>query len=285
MAVEPWTIRKVLTWATDDLRAKGIESPRLEVEVMLAAALGSNRIQLILDADKPLSSKELADYKASHQRRRNYEPVAYIIGRREFYGREFLVDQRVLIPRPDTETLVDVVLRRAPPGGAAAVDLCTGSGCVGVTLSLERPAWTMTLTDVDAGALEVARTNATALGAASIEIVAGDLLDAVAGRRFDVITANPPYIPANQIAGLAPDIRDHEPKLALDGGEEGLFLIQKLVAQAPAFLEAAGLLAMELESSQGESAKGLFERAGFQDIEISKDLGGRDRVVSGLLPS
>lgn len=276
----------MLKWAIDDFRARGIETPRLDAELLLSKALAATRIQLIVDAKRPLAPGELARMRDFVRRRRTREPVAYILGEREFYGRPFRVDARVLVPRPDTETLVDVALERSRPVSLSmrALDLCTGSGCVAVSLARERPTATVLATDVSPGALAVARDNALRLGAYNVAFREGDLYAAVdGGRHFDVIASNPPYIALEEIPSLAPEIREHEPRLALEAGDDGLALLRRVVDGAPAHLVPGGVLAVEVGAGEaGEVAK-LFETAGFDAIEVRRDHGRIERVVSGML--
>jgi release factor glutamine methyltransferase len=285
-----WTIEAVLRWATEDFRARKIDSPRLDAEVLLAFALGTTRIGLVMDGKKPLAPDELARFRELVKRRRTHEPVAYLRGEREFYGRTFKVDRRVLVPRPDTETLVDVALLRSRRVSMSmrALDLCTGSGCVAVSLARERPTASVVATDVSFDALAVARENALRLGAYSVAFAAGDLFAACAARgpaqaaRFDVIVSNPPYIPASEIPTLMEDVRDFEPTLALDGGSDGLDLVRRIVQGAPRHLAPEGLLALEVGAGQAPAVAALFEAAGFVAIERAKDYGRIERVVSGV---
>ena len=290
MANQPatlWTIESLLRWAMDDFRTRGIENPRLDAEVLLARALGTTRIQLIVDAKRPLSPEELGRMREMVRRRRAREPVAYIVGEREFYGRTFRVDRRVLVPRPDTETLVDVALTRtrALSMSMRALDLCTGSGCVAITLGRERPTSSVIGGDVSADALAVARDNALRLGAYNVAWRQGDLFDAVPlPARFDLVTANPPYIAVGDFASLQADVRDHEPRLALDGGDDGLSLVRRVVDGAPARLAApGGVLAVEVGAGQAPAVAELFERAGFSGVEVRRDYARIERVVSGML--
>jgi release factor glutamine methyltransferase len=290
MANQPaplWTIESLLRWAMDDFRARGVESPRLDAEVLLARALGTTRIQLIVDAKRPLAADELARMREMVRRRRTHEPVAYILAEREFYGRTFRVDRRVLVPRPDTETLVDVALARTRDRSLSlrALDLCTGSGCVAITLGRERPTSSFVGADVSADALAVARDNALRLGAYNVAWRQGDLFDAAPlPARFDLVTANPPYIAAGEIASLMADVRDHEPRLALDGGDDGLALLRRVVAAAPARLaRPGGVLAVEVGAGQAPAVALLFAQAGFADIETKRDHARIERVVSGVL--
>lgn len=282
---EIWTIASVVKWATDDFRSRGIENPRLDAEVLLAFALSVNRTQLIVDGQRPLGGEELARFRALVKRRRGHEPVAYLRGEREFYGRTFRVDARVLIPRPDTETLVTVALHRTRHVSMAmrALDLCTGSGCVAITLARERPTGFVVASDLSPGALDVARNNAQRLGAYNMSFLAGDLFEAVKGMRFDVVTANPPYIPSAEIAGLAADVREHEPRMALDGGESGTRLTSKIIEQAREHLEPGGTLAVEVAIGQASAVEALFVRAGFADVRRALDYAKIERVVHGVL--
>jgi release factor glutamine methyltransferase len=286
---DPWTIDAVLRWAADDFRARGIDTARLDAELLLGSALSTTRIQLIVDAQRPLSRDELARFRELVKRRRTFEPVAYILGQREFFGRVFRVDARVLVPRPDTETLVDVALARTLHLSMSmrALDLCTGSGCVAVTLARERPTSAVLGSDVSHDALVVARDNALRLGAYNVAFRHGDGFAAVEGApgrgRFDLVTANAPYVPAAEIATLQPDVRDHEPRLALEGGEDGLRVTARIVAEAPEHLRARGLLAVEVGAGQAPGVADLFRAAGFTAVELRRDYGGIERVVSGVL--
>jgi release factor glutamine methyltransferase len=284
-ASEAWTIARVLRWAADDFRKRNNPSPRLDAELLLAHALGADRVRLVLDSERELSAEELGRYRALIQRRRSGEPIAYILGRREFYGLSFVVDRRALVPRPDTEPLVEVALERtrARSMHGRALDLCTGSGCVAVSFAKQRPTWRVTATDIAAETAELAWENARRLGVVfTLDVRVGDLFAPVAGRRFELITANPPYVPSGDIAGLDADVRDFEPRLALDGGKDGLDLVRAIVASAPAFLAPDGVLAVEIGHDQGPRTRELFERAGYRDVTLRRDYGSRDRVVSGL---
>jgi release factor glutamine methyltransferase len=287
-ASEPWTIARVLRWAADDFRKRQNPSPRLDAELLLAHALGTDRIRLVLDAERALADEELGRFRELIRRRRAGEPIAYILGRREFYGLSFVVDRRALVPRPDTEPLVEVALERtrARSMHGVALDLCTGTGCVAIAFAKARPTWRVTATDIASETAELAWENARRLGVVfSLGVEVGNLFEPVAGRRFDLIVANPPYIPAGDIAGLDADVRDFEPRVALDGGADGLALMRPLVADAVRHLAPGGVLAVEIGFDQGARVTALFETAGFRDVTLRRDYGGRDRVVSGLLES
>jgi release factor glutamine methyltransferase len=286
-----WTIDSVVRWASDDFRTRGIESPRLDAEVLLAFALQLDRVRLIVEAQKPLSPDELARFRDLVKRRRRHEPVAYLRGFREFYGRSFKVDARVLIPRPDTEILVQTALDRTAhiSLSARALDLCTGSGCVGITLARERPTTRVVATDLSADALAVARDNAYRLGAYNAAFAEGDLFQALATlpprlQHFDLVTANPPYIQSAEIETLSPDIREFEPRLALDGGGDGLSLVRRIVDEAPAALRPGGVLAMEIGDGEADATRAAFEARGFTDVEVTRDYARIERVVSGVWP-
>ncbi|HWA78128.1 MAG TPA: peptide chain release factor N(5)-glutamine methyltransferase [Polyangiaceae bacterium] len=282
---EAWSIGRVLCWAADDFGRRGLPSPRLDAELLLGHVLGVDRIRLIVDATKPLADAELSAYRELIKRRRRGEPIAYIRGEREFYGRPFRVDARVLVPRPDTETLVETALKRTLNRSlyGRALDLCTGSGCVATSFALERRTWRVTGLDVSEAAARLARENAERLGAAfSTRWLVGDLYEPLAaGERFELITANPPYIPHADIATLDADVRDFEPHLALDGGADGLALLRRVIQHAPDYLAPAGILALEVGHDQASRVSELLEARGFQAIESARDYGRIERVVSG----
>jgi release factor glutamine methyltransferase len=285
-ATEAWTIARVLKWAADDFRKRNNPSPRLDAELLLAHALASDRIRLVLDSERRLDDAELGRYRELIRRRRSGEPVAYILGRREFYGLPFAVDRRALVPRPDTEPLVEVALERtrARSMHGRALDLCTGTGCVAIAFAKARPTWRVTATDVSVETAELAWENVRRLGVAfCVAIEIGDLFAPVKGQRFELVVANPPYVPSADIGELDVDVRDFEPRLALDGGADGLELVRRLVAEAGAHLVPGGVLAVEIGHDQGERTRALLESAGFTDVSLRRDYGGRERVVSGIL--
>jgi release factor glutamine methyltransferase len=284
-----WTIARVLAWATDDLARRGLnDSPRLDSELLLGHALGVDRVKLIVDSQRPLLEAELARFRELVLRRRKHEPIAYILGEREFYGLRFSVNRHVLIPRPDTETLVNVALSRTTRRSlhGRALDVCTGSGCVAIAFSKERPTWQVTGSDLSPEALEVARHNAWRLGTIwNLDFRRSDLLAGIEREAgFDLIMANPPYVPDAEVPTLSPDIHLHEPAAALCGGPDGLALIRRLVKAAPSLLAAGGLLAIEVGAGQAARvAKGL-QSYGFSEVEQERDYGGIERIVSGRLP-
>jgi release factor glutamine methyltransferase len=286
---EVWTIARVLSWAAEDLARRGVkDSPRLDAELLLGRATGLDRVRLIVDSARPLAPDELDRFRQMLLRRRRSEPIAYILGEREFYGLRFSVNQHVLIPRPDTETLVDVALARTRERHmfGRAVDVCTGSGCVAIAFAKERPTWRVTGSDISDDALEVARKNALKLGAIwNVDFRPSDLLTAIELEpRCDLITANAPYIPDGDVTELSVDIKNFEPACALFGGPDGLGILRRLVKAAPGWLAAGGVLALEVGAGQAERvAKGLVSY-GFVDVQRERDYGGVERVVSGRWP-
>jgi release factor glutamine methyltransferase len=284
---EVWTVQRVLRWATDDFRSRGLESPRLDAELLLCRTLGIDRIKLIVESKRPLAPPELERFKALFRRRRKAEPMAYVLGEREFYGLSFRVDARVLVPRPDTEILVETALRRTRSRDqfGAAVDVCTGSGCVAVAFSKQRPTWRVCASDVSAGALQVASLNAQRLGTVfGFSFFKSDLFNQLPeGQRYSLITANPPYIPRGEIPDLQQDVRDYEPHVALDGGDDGLDLVRRIISEARPLLAPGGVLAMEIGHDQADRVHRLMQSAGYSEIERDRDYGGFERVISGIL--
>ncbi len=274
---EPWTPLRLLGWTQEFFAKKGIDAPRLTAELLLARVLRCDRVRLYLDFDKPVAEPELAAFRELVRRRADGEPTAYLTGARDFYGRRFRVDARVLVPRPETELVLEAALAALPEGGRA-LDLCTGSGVLGVTLSLERKGARVVATDLSADALAVAAENAAELGA-TVELRQGDLFAPVPpGERFDVVVSNPPYVPTGELAGLSAEVR-REPRGALDGGPDGLSLLRVLVAGAPERLVPGGALVVEMHERHLEVLPRLCLAAGFERAEARRDLAGLPRLV------
>jgi len=280
----PWTIRRVLTWTVEKFIAEGMESPRLDAEVLLAHCLDLDRIQIYTDHDRPLGQAELKAYHQVVRRRLQREPVAYITGHREFWSLSFAVDPSVLVPRPETELLVERAAAccspEAPP--PTVVDVGTGSGAVALALCQELPSGRFWATDTSAGALDVARGNAAA-HQREVTFLKGDLLSTLPPDiRANVVVSNPPYIPTGELAGLPRDVRDWEPMTALDGGEDGLDVIRALVPQAVQRLVPGGYLLLEISGpAQSDAVMALMAQHGLQQVEVAQDLSGLDRVVWG----
>ena len=278
-----WTLMDVLRWTAARLE-DATETPRLDAELLLAEVLGIRRIELYMRHDQPLERDELDRFKALIRRRLAGEPVAYLLGRRDFWGRSFLVDARVMVPRPETELLVEGALAAASEDEEVLVlDLCTGSGNVIISILEERPRWRGIGVDISRDALAVSALNrdATDLGD-RLPLVESDLLAAVDNDlRFGVITANPPYVPNRDWEGLAPDVKDHEPRLAVTAGADGLDVIRRLIPAAASALAPGGHLLVEYGgAAQTEAVMALAQEAGLVDVEIVKDLAGRERVLS-----
>lgn len=275
---EIWTTLKVLTWTKEYLAARGIENARLEAEWLLCAATGLDRVGLYVNFEKPLNETELAAYRAMVVRRGRREPLQHILGTQEFCGLEFEVSPDVLIPRHDTETLVEAALARMPIAGSV-LDIGTGSGCIAVALAKNLSEAAVTAIDISAEALAVARRNADRNGVA-IEFLHGSLLDPVAGRCFDLIVSNPPYIPSVDIEALDPEVRDFDPRRALDGGADGLDIYRLLIPAALARLNPAGWLLVEVGIGQAEAVGQLFRECRCYGEPVTVcDPGGIERVV------
>ena len=277
-AAVPWTTLRLLQWTQGYFTRKGIDAPRLTAELLLAHALGSSRVNLYLEFDKPLAEPELARFRELVRRRADREPTAYLLGAKDFHGRSFLVDPRVLIPRPETEEVLAAALSELPADGQA-LDLCTGSGVLGVSLALERPGARVIATDLSPDALSVARRNASRLGASGVTFLGGDLYDPVPpGSHFDLIVSNPPYVPRGELDTLAPEIH-REPRLAIDGGPDGLAISRRIVAQAPVWLRPGGALVLEMHESHLDALPALCLDCGFARAEARRDLAGLPRLV------
>jgi len=279
---EVWTPLRLLEWTTRRFADAAIDSPRLAAQILLAHALHIDRVQLYVQHDKPLGPEELGRYRDLVKRRLAGEPVAYLTGRQEFWSLPLAVDARVLVPRRDTETLVEVVLdqqidRSAP---LRIADIGTGSGAIALALARELRNAQVVATDRSAEALAVARDNAARLNLA-VELREGDLLGALAdGERFDVIASNPPYIPSGDIDRLAAEVR-REPRAALDGGADGLDALRLLVAGAAAHLVTpGGLLVLEHGFDQGAAVRALIDATlVFQPAATRSDMGSQPRVT------
>ncbi len=278
-------MKDVLEWTADYFKTKGIETARLDAEVLLAHSLGTDRLHLYLNFDRPLVPSERTRYRELIQRRARREPTARIVGTKEFWSIPFRVVPGVLIPRPDTETLVDAILReiKGKPD-PLLLEIGTGSGAVATAVLKESPGVRMLATDLNPRALQVTRLNAegaSVLGA--LDLVAMDLFQALRpGKEFDVICSNPPYIPSGDISGLDPEVRDFEPLLALEGGPDGLDVIRRLVIGSKHHLAKGGAIILEIGEGQ-EDAVGeiLSDMAGMSRVETFRDLAGITRVVKG----
>jgi len=274
---------EVLRLSAGYLSEHGSPTPRLDAELLVGHALGLSRIELYTNFDRPLDEPELAACRALLERRGRREPVAYILGRWGFHGLDLAVDGRVLVPRPETEVLVERCLALLEGVQAPRfADVGTGSGAIALAVKSARPDASVTATDVSADALAVARENATALGL-EIELAETDLLAGVEGR-FAVIASNPPYIGEAEMAALEPEVSEYEPRLATVAGPAGTEVLERLAAAAAAALEAGGSLVVECGAGQAEAVRGLMAAAGAGETTAEPDLAGIDRVVTGRWP-
>ena len=266
------------------LREAGIEEYEYETWMLLEWKLGVDRAEYFMDPDAEVPQEQWNDLDAALRKRERRIPLQYLMGSCEFMGYSFAVDERVLIPRQDTECLVELAVEqmRRSPEPCRVLDLCTGSGCIGVSVKLLCPQAQVVLSDVSEGALAVAGENARSLGA-PVELVQGDLFENVQGT-FDYILSNPPYIPSKVIDGLMPEVRDHEPRLALDGTEDGLHFYRRIVREATKRLRPGGRLLFEIGQEQGEALLSLLQEAGYEETAIRQDLAGLDRIAVGRWP-
>lgn len=280
------TVRAALAEGTGTLETGRPGSPFLDAALLLGFAMGVERDRLLALMPDEVPPSALDAYRGYLSRRISGEPIAYILGYKEFYGRRFSVDARVLVPRPDTEVLVEVALSLLPPPRAAGGpsirchDAFTGSGCVGITIAAERPDVDVSTSDASADALTLCRLNARALLGRELESSLGDVLSAALGP-LDLIVANPPYV-TTSLTELLLDDGGREPRAALDGGERGLDLYPRIAEQAFALLSDGGALAVETGDEQGADVAEIFRVHGFSGIAIHDDLGGRNRVVAGV---
>ena len=306
-----WTIGKLLAWTADYFKGKGMDAPRLDAEVLLAHLMERDRMYLYVHFDEPLEETELAAYRELVRRRAAHEPVAYITGVKEFMGYDFRVTRATLIPRPDTETLVEAALdglerlrklrgessgardaagseTRAERGDALRIaDIGAGTGAIALSVLAETADAARCgqiearLIDISAEALAVAEENARLLGVRErADFCVGDLLSPLEGGAYDAILSNPPYIRADEMASLAPDVRDYEPHTALTDGGDGLSFYRRLIAEARDHLKDTGFLAVECGLGESDAIAAMAESAGWREIETKRDLAGIDRVVT-----
>jgi len=280
---EQWTVVALLRWIEGHFREQGLDAPRLDAECLLAHALGLERLELYLQHDKPVMEAERARLRELVRRRaRERVPVAQLTGRKEFWSLPLSVDGSVLVPRPETETLVEVALCFLPDreGEYRILDVGTGSGAVALALAHERKKAQVLATDVSEAALAVASGNAERLQLADrVRFAAGSLLEPAAGERFDLVVSNPPYLAEGEAAQLAPELA-HEPGAALFAGPLGTELLERLVAGVVDVLATSAGFAVELAPDQAERVAGWCELAGLGEVRIVPDLAGRPRVVA-----
>jgi len=280
------TFREQLDAATTTLEAAGVQTARVDAEWLLAGLLEIGRARVRMDLSRRLSAPLAQRYADVVRRRACREPLQRILGWEEFRGLRIQLTDAVLVPRPETEALVEWALALLPPRGGRrllALDLGTGSGCIACALAAERSDLDVMATDVSAAAAAVTRDNAHALGLAPrIRVVVADLLDGVRPLGADLIVSNPPYLPTGLVSGLEPEVASHEPRVALDGGPDGLALIRRLATVAHAYLRRSGALVVETAGgAQAHAAAALLQNAGYQSVAVRADLAGVDRFVAG----
>jgi len=289
MNQKSWTIKELLKITADYLKEKQIDSPRLTAEILLAQQLQTNRISLYLNFDQPLTESEISGYRSFIRRRLAHEPVQYITGVQEFRSLEFIVNSHVLIPRPETELLVELAAgrlekqtgpRNCPP---MVLDLGTGSGAIAISLAKEFQEVLFWAVDISAEAIKIARLNAQKHGVLNkIEFLQGDLLKPLLdkGVSFDIILSNPPYIASHEYNDLPPEVRDYEPCISLDGGEDGMLFIEKIIMKAHNVMNPGGWLMLEMAPGQTEKAIMMAEKVSvYGKKERIRDIGNNYRVV------
>ena len=263
------------------LESENIADAKIDAWYLLSFVSGLTKAQYFLKQSEEIDNTILYKYKDVLLRRASHEPLQHITGEQDFMGITFWVNENVLIPRQDTETLVEEALK-VIPSGSHILDLCTGSGCVILSLVVLGQGLSGIGVDISEEALAVARENGARLVGRKADFVKGDMFQPVSGK-FNAIVSNPPYIPSAVVDELEPEVKDHEPRLALDGTEDGLFFYKKITAEAGDYLNDGGWLLVEIGYDQGADVSTLFKEAGFKDVEVIKDLAGNDRVVKGHL--
>ncbi len=287
---QPWTIQRILSWTTEHLRKHGSEAPRLEGEILLAHARRCARIELYAHFHDVVDEQTRSLMRDLVKRRMKQEPVAYLVGHREFYSLDFHVEPGVFIPRPETETLVSQTLERIAAHPAPRVlDLCTGSGCVAVTIAVRNPRVRVVAIEKNPLPLRVARQNAERHQVSErVEVLEGDLFAPLPTETepFDVIVTNPPYVTSAEIAGLPPEVQGHEPHAALDGGDDGLDCIRRILQEGPAYLKAGGWLLIEMDPAQIPQVLQLAEHSpDWTQQQAHADPFGQTRFLSLVRPS
>ncbi len=284
----PWTINRLLDWTTRFLAGKGVEDARLETQLLLANALGCSRTELFMRYEEEPAEEQRTRFRELVQQRARGCPVAHLLRHKEFFSLDFEVSPDVLIPRQDTEWLVTECLTLAKPMTAPNIlDVGTGSGCVAIAVASQHKTARLTAIDLSESALAVARRNAEKHKVTDrVRCLPGDLFAPLdSEERFDFILSNPPYISRGQLASLAPEVRDHEPRLALDGGEDGFLVIDRLIAGAATYLQPTGFLILEIGFDQEQAVRQRLEQAGYEVGKTIHDTAGHPRILRGRRPS
>lgn len=286
MSKQTWTIGELIHWSTNYLRSHKSDSPRLDAELLLANCLKCNRIDLYLQFDKPITADEKAGYREAIKRRAQGEPVAYITGYKEFYGLSFHVTPDVLIPRPDTELIVEQAhqyfSKKDDVSSLKVLDLGTGSGCIAISIAHLYPGLQVEAWDISSPALKVAEKNAAALGV-NVKLHQVDMLNESVWKSldntYDVVCTNPPYICETELDHLAASVKDYEPGLALFAGEKGLSFYRFLSKQIRSSLKDGGILLAEMGVTQSAAVLEIFQSSGWQSTEVIQDLAGINRLL------
>lgn len=272
------TYREAIETGTRILQKENIADAKIDAWYLLQMACKIDRNFYYLHEEDELTAEQQSEYESMVHKRAEHVPLQYIIGEQEFMGLKFKVNSNVLIPRQDTETLVEEALRVAKPG-MRVLDLCTGSGCIIISLAKNVADISCTGSDISKQALLVAKENAKA-NEVEVEWERSDLFENISGT-FDLIVSNPPYIPTGEIPGLMPEVRDFEPVDALDGKEDGLYFYRIITEKSPEYLTSDGYLYFEIGYDQGEAVSAMMRQCGYTQVEVIKDLAGNDRVVKG----
>ncbi|WP_143319967.1 peptide chain release factor N(5)-glutamine methyltransferase [Clostridium sp. HBUAS56010] len=279
------SMQSLLEEGTEALEKAGVEEASLDAKYLLFEAFQTDMTHFLLDRNQTQVQEEaVSKYRSMVQLRSKRIPLQQIIGRCEFMGLEFYINEHVLIPRQDTETLVELILKDYKGKQPEVLDMCTGSGCIAISLSRLGTFDHVTAVDISKDALEVAKKNAEVLvGPGQIRFIESDLFSSFEKEmKFDIIVSNPPYIPTQVISGLQPEVKDYEPMLALDGMEDGLYFYRHLIVGAKAFLKHGGAVYFEIGYDQAESVKSLFCDAGFKELRVVRDAAGLNRVVCAV---
>lgn len=278
------TYEELCCYGNRVLHSVGIEDADYDSVELLLYLLGESRTFFLLNKKNRVPDDKIEAYKNLIEKRKKHIPLQHITGTASFYGYDFKVNENVLIPRQDTECVVEYALKKIEDTDCLIMDMCTGSGCIGITIALKKASAKVLAYDISAAALEVAKENAKKLEAYNIEFLNSDLFVNVSDdRKFDMIVSNPPYIATKEIDKLTEEVKNHDPMLALDGFEDGLFFYRQITKNAVDYLKKDGYLIYEIGFDQGESVKNLMIENGFYEVTVLKDLAGLDRIVSGRL--
>ena len=284
MATKIWHVLELLEWTAGYFEKHQIPNPRLDAEVLLGHLLQKSRLQLYLHFDMPVFQDDLTVFRELIKKRIAHTPISYLTNRKEFMSLDFYVDESVLIPRPETEFIVETILKTKGDTPQRLLEIGTGSGVIAISLAVNKPEWEIIATDISNDALTVAEKNRDAHDCTErITFLHGDLFEPIKSldsSRFNWIVSNPPYIMSKDRDNLSPDVRDHEPAIALFAGEDGLSIIRRLIAEAPNYLHPKGKLIFEIGDKQAESVKTLLaKQPAYQNYRFIKDYAGKDRVV------